>query len=57
MVKQFQDWDTGIAGIDIKTTQDMNGMPVYISLFTHEAGSDKKKLLFFSTVERNKTAI
>ena len=46
VVKQLQDWDTGIVDIDILTTQDVNGRPVYISLFTHEAGEEKKKLLF-----------
>ena len=46
VVQQLQDWDTGIAGIEIATLQDMAGKPVYVSLFSHEAGNETKKLLF-----------
>ncbi len=46
VVRQLQEWDTGIADIEIATMQDMTGKPIYISLFTHEAGDEKKKLLF-----------
>ncbi len=46
VVKQLQEWDTGIADIEIAAMRDMAGKPVYISLFTHDAGDTKKKLLF-----------
>lgn len=46
VVNQLKDWDTGISDVDIISVKDMQGQPVYMSLFTHDAGDEKKQLYF-----------
>lgn len=48
VVRQLQEWDTGIHDVEIITTKDTQGLPVYMSLFHHDAGEEKKQLYFIS---------
>ena len=46
VVKQLQEWDTGIVDVEIITAQDTQGRPIYVSLFSHQAGDEKKQLYY-----------
>lgn len=48
VVRQLREWDTGIADVEITTMPDMQGRPIYMSLFSHEAGDVTKQLYFSS---------
>lgn len=48
VVRQLQECDTGITDVKITTMPDMQGRPIYMSLFSHEAGEETKQLYFSS---------
>ena len=48
VVSQLHEWDTGIVDVKITTMPDMQGRPIYMSLFSHEAGDETKQLYFSS---------
>lgn len=48
VVRQLQKWDTGIVDVKITAIPDMQGKPIYMSLFSHEAGNEMKQLYFSS---------
>ncbi|MBR0257180.1 MAG: ATP-binding protein [Synergistaceae bacterium] len=48
VVRQLQEWDTGIIDVKIMATPDIQGRPIYTSLFSHKVGDETKQLDFSS---------